>query len=319
MNGKNDAQTATGQILLTGIDGANLLAFLAALGALQMLAQAWPNREVRMKWAPSAGAFRPALEWHGDDGDPLDAISDRLNELGPETWFDRDALNFTDKEHEQLLHSARTMADPHLAARAAALGAMCMPDQRKREIQWRRQPLHCLSGQQGFFKACRTIVDKTTFGHVKTALLEPWSYADDGKGMSLRWDPIDDRRHALRWSDPSGAEQRMVRGAYRLAIEGLGMFPCLPGERRTRTVAFHGPARALGITWLIWGIPATAETAQSLLTHPGMALLTAEEKDRNKAKLVRSDLRARGLVAAYRSARIEPTDYANFTPGVQVL
>ena len=41
---------SAGGLLLTGLDGANPLAFLAALGTLRGLTLAWPERRVRLSW-----------------------------------------------------------------------------------------------------------------------------------------------------------------------------------------------------------------------------------------------------------------------------
>ena len=40
----------TDDLLLVGLDGSNPLAFLTAMGTLQTLADAWPDRNVRLGW-----------------------------------------------------------------------------------------------------------------------------------------------------------------------------------------------------------------------------------------------------------------------------
>ena len=52
-------------LVLKGLDGANPLAFLAALGTLRGLTLAWPERVVRLSWAP-LDAWRPCLHVDGD-------------------------------------------------------------------------------------------------------------------------------------------------------------------------------------------------------------------------------------------------------------
>ena len=39
-------------LVLNGLDGANPLAFLAALGTLRGLTLAWPERRIRLSWTP---------------------------------------------------------------------------------------------------------------------------------------------------------------------------------------------------------------------------------------------------------------------------
>lgn len=50
---------------LPGLDGANPLGFLAALGTLRALTDAWPNRNVKMAWSQIRGAWRPTLYAEG--------------------------------------------------------------------------------------------------------------------------------------------------------------------------------------------------------------------------------------------------------------
>src|SRR5690625_6884028 len=48
-------------LVLTGLDGANPLAFLAALGTLRIATRAWPDRRVRLGWTIAEGGWRPLL------------------------------------------------------------------------------------------------------------------------------------------------------------------------------------------------------------------------------------------------------------------
>jgi len=48
-------------VLLRGLDGANPLAFLAALGTLRTLTLALPGETVKMSWDEHEGAWRPRL------------------------------------------------------------------------------------------------------------------------------------------------------------------------------------------------------------------------------------------------------------------
>jgi hypothetical protein len=91
----------TTELLLNGLDGSNLLGFLAAIGTLQTLADAWPEHEVRLGWCV-AGGWRPYLRatigltdddvvvalsralTHSDASDPFEIAKD-LN-LSPETF-----------------------------------------------------------------------------------------------------------------------------------------------------------------------------------------------------------------------------------------
>ena len=48
-------------VLLRGIDGANSLGYLAALGVLRLLTLRCSESTIRMKWVQSAGAWRPEV------------------------------------------------------------------------------------------------------------------------------------------------------------------------------------------------------------------------------------------------------------------
>lgn len=48
-------------VLLKGIDGANPLGYLAALGVLRLLTLRSSESTIRMKWVQSAGAWRPEV------------------------------------------------------------------------------------------------------------------------------------------------------------------------------------------------------------------------------------------------------------------
>jgi hypothetical protein len=128
-------------------------------------------------------------------------------------------------------------------------------------------------------------------------------YADEGRGMNLRWDPLDDRRYALRCENPSADPNKTMRGANRLAIEAFALLPTMPTGRRLATTAFQGSgARGTFITWPMWNVSLVAPVIASLLSN--ISGLTE-----------RSDLRSSlGVVAIYRSARITIGKFRNFTP-----
>lgn len=65
--------------LLTGLNGSNPLAFLAALGMLRTATLMWPNSRCRMAWKRSAGNWRPAFTVEAeDDADLVAALAKEL-------------------------------------------------------------------------------------------------------------------------------------------------------------------------------------------------------------------------------------------------
>ncbi len=82
--------------------------------------------------------------------------------------------------------------------------------------------------------------------HLRRTLFEPWDYGDHGFS-SLRWDPLEDQRYALRWRDPSksGANDGpgSMLGANSLALEALQAFPVIWTGREAETTGFHRNGR----------------------------------------------------------------------------
>src|ERR1022692_4780114 len=63
------------EIELTGLDGSNLLAYLAALGTLRVLTSAEPERYVRMNWV-NRGYWVPVV--HGTSAERPEELVDLL-------------------------------------------------------------------------------------------------------------------------------------------------------------------------------------------------------------------------------------------------
>lgn len=132
--------------------------------------------------------------------------------------------------------------------------------------------------------------------------------------QTLRWDPADDSRYALRWRDPSGDPARKKRGgmlgANRLAIEGLPLVTCAPVGSSLRTTGFTGSAaRNTFWTWPIWTYPAGLDVCRSLLAHSALRDAAADA----------DELRALGVAAAFRSQRITVGKFRNFAPSTAVF
>lgn len=312
-------------LLLAGLDGGNLLGFMAALGTLRILSIAWPDRQVQMVWREHAGAHRPEVRWFGPESptsEVLGTVIVALRQFGQETWPANSGLDFDQGSFRHRLHQTLQTAprcDRHLADRDTAMGSPIVPRERGKR-DWDRTPLHCVAGQQKMFNMVRQLISQTTGLEssdrarqiLASALLTPWTYSDEGNGIALRWDPFDDRRYALRWADPSGDEKRTVAGAYRLAIEGLAYFTCMTHNGRMTTVGFTGE-RSPRIIWPIWNTPVSADACHSLLVCPAIAQLANAENDVDRQR-IRARLRLMGISAVYESRRIKPTDYASFTP-----
>lgn len=325
------------ELMFEGLDGGNPLGFLAALGTLRSSSLAWPQRNVRMHWSNARGGWHPCLTLAGEMGrhDLLtgldNAIRDKVGHLAFSLADDLTAFSVLlgTKPHggQTALTSADDLTVPCVEYRAANIAAAAksvLGDRRhadflaafgseavqseangKKTGEIADTALRTMSGagHQHFLGFMRELAGATLIEHMQTALFETWRYTDPGP--SLRWDPNDDRRYALRWRQPSGDPARTVRGANRLAVEALPLLPTAPVKGRLETTGFiQRKGRGVVWSWPIWTTPIGLDVARSLLAFPGFQ---KDEPDRHS-------LSAMGVAEVYRCQRITQGKYRNFTP-----
>jgi hypothetical protein len=290
-------------IELSGLDGSNSLAFLAALGTLSALSK---ETDARLSWNDRQGAWRPVIHINL----PLkedDFIQRLFSHLSPSAQRPElsqfDDLKLTAAEYRAYCLAATdaaSSADRKWADFAAAFGSeIALDDGTIHDTALRTMSG---AGHQHFVKFMRILVAKTESRHLHAALFQAWQYEDDGP--SLRWDPVDDRRYALRWSEPSGDPIRTVRGANRLAIEALPLLPTMLMGRHLHTTGFRGSgAKATFWTWPVWSRPVGVDIVRSLLA---LQELQTDDPDRPR-------LEALGISEIYRSRRLTVGKYRNFT------
>ena len=301
-------ETANGGILLPGLDGGNLLAFLASVGALRTLAVAEPCANWRMKWVVQDGARIPYLSCR--EALSADMVAQKLfvalrREPAPEFEFAKN-LTVTPREFRQVARDAQEHASRHdrsFADFVAAFG--CELFQKHGKIQ--DTGLRTMSGvgHQHFLETMKKLLAKTEAEDLRRSLFHPWDYAD--RRLGLRWDPEEDRRHALRWENPSdGKGVPTMRGANRLAVEAIPLLPTAVDGRRLRTTGIARRNSAVFITWPIWEDSLNVDVVRSLLALPELQNVHPD----------RVALRARGIVDIYRCQRITNRRRRNFTHAV---
>lgn len=165
------------------------------------------------------------------------------------------------------------------------------------------------SGHQNFLDTVRQLIDRVTAARVYETLFEPWAYRDER--LSLRWDPVEDRRYALLDRDPSDDGARTVWMANLLAYRALALFPTAPTGRGLAATGWREEGeerKRRWFTWPLWDAPVGVDVVRSLL---GVRELSDPQPDRDV-------LCARGIVAVYRAERIEvgraPNYKLNFSP-----
>lgn len=309
---------SSSEIELTGIDGGNPLGFLAAVGAT-VLAQGFAPAS-KLFWRPLAGAWRPVLT--GCEGDPqafLEHLEQALR-LASTEHFDIDKrLPFEVGKLEAALGIAQREAAPDRRRTAdflAAFGSEAVHDKGIFEDTPFRMVRSGDSNHQGLPHYALAIRACTDAEALRRTLFESWTYQDvvvqDGKekGYSLRWDPLEDQRYALRWKNPSKSSLAdgpgMMLGANALALEALPLFPSVPCSGQLLTTGFHrNRQRQTFFTWPIWDRPISVDGLRSLL-----ALAELREDSPFREELAR-----RGIVEIYRCQRIAQNQYySNFTP-----
>lgn len=308
---------ATHVITLPGLDGANSLGFLAALGTVRTATLYWPQHQVQMAWSASDLGWQPELHLHPalEQEELLAGLNEFLHQTDPLQWLaDYDDLTIplaTFREAELAAAQTATAANRAAVDFLAALGSDVVEAQvnGKKNGLIADTALRTMSGagHQHFIGFMRQLTAVTEVKHLHAALFDTWTYVDPGP--SLRWDPTDDRRYALRWRKPASDPLTTVRGANRLAIEALPMLPTMPVKTRLETTGFtQHKGRGTRWSWPLWNTPIGLDEIRSLLSHP---MLQSETPDR-------CSLLAMGVMEIYRCQRITQGKYRNFTPAQPV-
>lgn len=158
------------------------------------------------------------------------------------------------------------------------------------------------SGHQYFLDTARQLMEHVTPERVAATFFDPWTYDDEG--LSMRWDPSEDRRYALMDRDPTASDNkpRTAWMANLLAYRALALFPSAPTRGGLMTTGWSNDGQESALTWPLWGYPIDPDTIRSLLLLPELHSPAPD----------RPALRARGIEATFRARRIKVGAGANF-------
>lgn len=145
---------------------------------------------------------------------------------------------------------------------------------------------------------------------VHRTLFRPWDYRDEK--LSMRWDPIEDRRYALMDRDPTASDNkpRTMWMANLLGYRALALFPSAATGRGLGVTGWDTQRRSF--SWPLWECPLDVDGVRSVVQ---LRQLLDEHPDV-------SALWPRGILAVYRAQRIAvgtgPNRKVNFAPARRV-
>jgi len=326
MSADNNRRT---DLLLPGLDGANPLAFLAAVGALRALTLGRPEWHPRMYWKPHRGRWCPGLllEATFPEGPAPDTVADALMQHAdkPEQMWTSDladaavktnskwenTLKFPAPGYREFCLAARWQSDAGdrtMADYAAAWGTDAVVQNDKKLERVQRTFLDFTAGNQKFRSMLAEVVESCKETDLRQTLFAGMNYQVGA--TSLRWDPLDEKRqYALQAVDPTQtakSKNPIVAdpGANRLAICAVPLLPLIPQARRAAQPGRTG-ARQRAWRWPVWTRPANLDVVRCLLALE--EILTDP--------VPHGPLTARGIVQVYESNITMPSGhYRCFSP-----
>ena len=293
--------TDTNGLLLSGLDGSNPLAFLAALGTLRVVNEAisQPREQPRLAWQIHEGCWRPLLfEPLGLSASGfVELLHDRLCKRGashrhlelgknlsvpPETFAEhaRQAAKSTDRRWGDFL---------------ASFGSEVLTHDKLDRLDYTDICFAFGSGHQNHLETMAKLIQNTTVAHLERSLFSAWDYSDER--LSLRWDPADAKEHAYQWTAPGDETTTTMWGANLLAAEGSSLLTTCPTPHGKGTIGICGSGIRAAFFWPIWDVPMPIDVVRSLLGRVW---------DAPAGRI------AAGVQQVYRSQKIKIGEGANF-------
>ena len=247
---------------LTGLEGTNPLAFLAALGV--QVAFEGSTNVPRLWWSDDVVPHAVVDEYFA-----IEDIVTRAMEVFP-LWLESPAIEtglepagdvkFNRGDITAYLKKSRT-------GRPGAGLAPCLIAEGSLDNNAVAKPtdLYFTAGQQKFLKMVVDVLEGVRAEDLTIGLTGPWPY--QSKLSSLMWDVADDSNYALSATDPSKGKKLTNPGPEALAILGISMYPVFGSSDRTLTQGVSGGWKRGSFTWPMWSKPASQRAVNSLLAH----------------------------------------------------
>lgn len=296
------------RIQLVGVNGSNPLGFMAALGLLRIV----PGARLGFFDDGSFRAFVEGLDKNESDlamfiSDDAKAAEDESapwrftyskaasKKQGPQQVADLKPPPDDFKRFLAASVEAWLLGYEEGASYAAAYGTDVAVDGKGNT---KPTAFHFTAANQTFLGAVDGLRASITHEWVKASLFEG---RGEKPGSNLRWDPGAERNWALMADNPSGDGTRVDAPLEWLAFRGLPLLPSFPRGERIITTGVVGRGDDMAFTWPLWQVPASRDTARSLVQ------VDWTNNPRERA--------ARGIFAICRSAvRRTSQGFGNFGP-----
>ncbi len=257
---------------LNALDGANPLAFLAALGTLRVLTRAFPEQDLRMNWEQRMGAWRPSI-WSITPLQP-DVVVAALhaNGLDLDTMFSRELLKnskdlrFDSARYREFCRLSTERTGPDVRHEYASTWASEIEDPKNPAVVY-KTAFHFTAGNQKFCAMIENLRKSCRESDLKQSLFTGWKYTS--AAPSMRWDPYDEKRqYALQAVDPTDNSRNAPlsdAGANFLAVEALPLFPIAPDKPWPEQPGFHRNKGQRDWSWPIWNCAIGLDAVRCLL------------------------------------------------------
>jgi hypothetical protein len=292
----------TTTLKLKGLEADNLLAFLALLGLLRALDAVKPQWHARAAWLGTPIVAELQVDDNSDADEIVAAIENGIRSLAQVYIFDRADITYEPDEFRRLAEEVRNDR-----RRAELIAALASDGAVKRDGETVEVTPLCAMFGQGHQHFLTRLAGSATRDHpanlvdLSDALFKQWRYEDDTDG--LRWDPIEDRRYAHQFGDPSEARNKIgtVTGANRLAAIGFAAFTSVPRGTGLVTLGISGRRGERDVCWPLPKVPTSITGYIALLAHPALGAEDAAQA-----------LRAYGVYGVACARRFQVGKYVNF-------